>query len=185
MTQCGPAACSLSAATCAANIGQQVIDVTLAVASTAALISTWGTAGAGATQAGRIAVELPTRALFKKAAKAAIAGFRKRVLEESTKAGILAAIKKAIKQQVWDLAAIEAHNIAVLAVEAIVNEIANSTDADMDNFDYTVFDPTGIANAVSKSLDNATSDIFAPFGDICVRSFQGGGCKMDNVFLHV
>ena len=23
------------------------------------------------------------------------------------------------------------------------------------------------------------------FGDICVRSFQGGGCKMDNVFLHV
>ena len=36
----------------------------------------------------------------------------------------------------------------------------------------------GLSAAVSGEED-------VTYGDICVRSFQGGGCKMDNVFLHV
>ena len=37
---------------------------------------------------------------------------------------------------------------------------------------------------LSAAMGGDEEDVVT-YGDICVRSFQGGGCKMDNVFLHV
>ena len=72
MTQCGPAACALSAETCGANIGQMVVDVSLAVVQTAGLIASFGATGAGGNQA----VSAASQTAFKSAAKRTIKKFQ-------------------------------------------------------------------------------------------------------------
>jgi len=160
MMQCGVAACSSSATTCSAHITQMVLDVGLAVVQTATMVATFGTAGAGASQA----LSAQSRAAFKQAAKATINGFKKRVAEKGVKDATREAIKKSMKKYAADhlegtLTEAHAVNQAALATNAIVAQIEGSDEQDMEQFDFTAWDPTGVASAVSTSLDKDSSDI--------------------------
>merc|ERR1719149_24154 len=160
MTQCGVAACSADATTCGAHIGQMVLDVGLAVIQTATLIATFGASGAGASQA----LSAQSRAAFKSAAKATIAKFKKRVAEKGVKDATREAIKKSMKKYAADhlegsLTEAHAVNQAAFAINAIVEDFQSKDEQDMEQFDFSVWDPTGVASAVSTSLDNDKSDI--------------------------
>jgi len=160
MVQCGPAACSSSAHTCGAHVGQMIVDVTLAMVQTAAMIASFGTSGAGASQV----LNAQTRAAFKRAAKSTIAGFKKRMAQKGVKEATKEAIKKAVKKYAEDhlqgtLTEAHAVNQASLAVGAIYKQIEGQNEQDMEKFDFTVYDPTGIASAVSTTLDDGKNDI--------------------------
>ena len=190
MTQCGVAACSADATTCGAHIGQMVLDVGLAVVNTAMLVATFGASGAGASQA----LNAQSRAAFKSAAKATIAKFKKRVAEKGVKDATREAIKKSMKKYAADHlegSLTEAHvvNQATFAVNAIVEDFQSKDEQDMEQFDFSVWDPTGVASAVSTSLDNDKSDIdkaaawtaavgnFEPTGWVtAAAAFMKGAC---------
>ena len=160
MVQCGPAACSSSAHTCGAHVGQMIVDVSLAMVQTAAMIASFGTSGAGASQV----LNAQTRAAFKRAAKSTIAGFKKRMAQKGVKEATKEAIKKAVKKYAEDhlqgtLTEAHAVNQASLAVGAIYKQIEGKNEQDMEKFDFTVYDPTGIASAVSTTLDDGKNDI--------------------------
>ena len=190
MTSCGPGACALSAEQCAASIGQMVLDTSLAVVSTALTVATFGTAGAGGTQGLRFGVASGTRALFKSAAKASLRGFQKQIAKSATKNAIKNAVFKKIKQTASDLAESVALGFAAQATQAVVEAIQSKTPSQMEEFDYTAFDPTGIASATESSLDG-DSDIdqaaawtgavgtFDPTGWVAAAaSFMKGSCDM-------
>lgn len=111
MVQCGPAACSSSAHQCGAHVGQMVVDVTLAMVETAALVASFGTSGAGAGQV----LSAQTRTAFKRAAKSTIAGFKKRMAQKGVKEATKEAVQKAVKLYVKE------HLMGTLLEASVVN----------------------------------------------------------------
>ena len=182
MEECGPGACALSAEACGMNIGQMVLDVTSAVISTASLVASFGTSGAGGTQVASSGV----RSTLKNAAKNALSNFKKKLAKLATKA----ALKSAIKKKIIGVVESEIDVVVGLAAGAIVQEILGSTEKDMEEFDFTIFDPTGIASAVKTALEGGSSidqaaawtsavGTFDPTGWVAAAAtFMKGGCDV-------
>lgn len=129
-----------------------------AVFDTALLVASFGTTGAGANQAKRVAVKKATQKSFRAAAKANIKKFAKRLVKSDVKKYVKDAVmkkltKKAMKKAMKDFIEEKGQEAVDNAVNVAINEFASKGENSFDNFDYTVMDPTGIASAVKTSVD--------------------------------
>lgn len=158
LQKCGVGACTAMGLTCGAKIGQMVTSTLAALAQSALLIVSAGLAGGGPNQL----FSKASMKAFQKAAKGNLKGFQKRLAENASKKGLKAMAKKMLdKEKVEQVLTDNAYDLAVAsldkAVDAYIDEILVRKEEDLDEFDYTRLDPTGVASAVKKKVTGENS----------------------------
>jgi len=159
---CGLGACAASGAGCGSTIFRMAFDTAMAVVDTALLVGSFGTTSAGASQAKRVAVKKSTQSTFRSAAKANLRMFQRKLRSGATKRAVKKFVaekltKTAMKKVLKDALADQGTALVENAVGAVINEFLAKKDSDMENFDYTSLDPTGISAAAKSSIDGESA----------------------------
>jgi 16S rRNA C967 or C1407 C5-methylase (RsmB/RsmF family) len=140
------------------------VNTGLAIASTAALIASYGTSSA-TTNAQKVAVSKTQQQTLKQVAKANLKKFQQKLASGEIKKEIKKKVKEELKERLEEEFAAAQENLEVAltesaldlatggSVDAISENFEKGSEDQMDRYDFSEWDPSGARTAIEASMN--------------------------------